>query len=49
MTLLGLKIGQAILDGRWPAELQLDDLLDGFRLAWERQPLHHSLMDLLSG
>jgi hypothetical protein len=28
---------EAILDGRQPAELQLDDLLDGFPLAWAEQ------------
>ena len=28
---------EAILDGRQPAELQLDDLLEGFPLEWERQ------------
>ena len=27
----------AILDGRQPAELQLDELLDGFPLEWEGQ------------
>jgi hypothetical protein len=30
---------EAILDGRQPAELQLDDLLEGFPLAWEGQAL----------
>jgi hypothetical protein len=31
------EIVEAILDGRQPVELQLDDLLDGFPLAWEGQ------------
>ena len=30
---------EAILDGRQPAELQLDDLLEGFPLGWEVQRL----------
>ena len=30
LTLLAPDIVEAILDGRQPAELQLDDLLDGF-------------------
>jgi hypothetical protein len=37
LTLLAPEIIEAILDGRQPAELQLDDLLDGFPLDW-RQP-----------
>ena len=37
LTLLAPEIVEAILDGRQPAELQLDDLLDGFPLEWERQ------------
>jgi hypothetical protein len=28
---------EAILDGRQPAELQLDDLLDAFPLEWKSQ------------
>jgi hypothetical protein len=28
---------EAILDGRQPADLQLNDLLKGFSLEWERQ------------
>ena len=31
LTLLAPEIVEAILDGRQPAELQLDDLLEGFR------------------
>ena len=34
LTLLAPEIVEAILDGRQPAELQLDDLLDGFPLEW---------------
>ena len=30
---------EAILDGRQPAELQLDDLLQGFPLEWEEPTL----------
>ena len=37
LTLLAPEIVEAILDGRQPAELQLDDLLAGFPLAWEAQ------------
>jgi hypothetical protein len=37
LTLLAPEIVEAILDGRQPAELQLDDLLDGFPLDWKRQ------------
>ena len=32
LTLLAPEIVEAILDGRQPAELQLDDLLEGFPL-----------------
>jgi hypothetical protein len=35
LTLLAPEIVEAILDGRQPARLQLDDLLVGFPLAWE--------------
>ena len=37
LTLLAPDIVEAILDGRQPAELQLDDLLNGFPLAWGDQ------------
>ena len=37
LTLLAPEIVEAILDGRQPAELQLDDLLKGFPLEWEMQ------------
>ena len=37
LTLLAPEIVEAILDGRQPAELQLDGLLEGFPLAWEGQ------------
>ena len=36
LTLLAPEIVEAILDGRQPAELQLDDLLVRFPLEWER-------------
>ena len=37
LTLLAPEIVEAILDGRQPAELQLDDLLEGVPLEWEGQ------------
>ena len=37
LTLLAPDIVEAILDGRQPVELQLDDLLEGFPLEWEKQ------------
>jgi hypothetical protein len=37
LTMLAPEIVEAILDGRQPAELQLDDLLAGFPLVWEDQ------------
>jgi hypothetical protein len=37
LTLLAPEIVEAVLDGRQPAGLQLDDLLRGFPLGWERQ------------
>ena len=37
LTLLAPDIVEAILDGRQPTELQLDDLLAGFPLEWEGQ------------
>ena len=37
LTLLAPEIVEAILDGRQPAELQLDDLLAGFPPDWDRQ------------
>ena len=36
LTLLAPEIVEAILDGRQPAELQLDHLLRGFPLEWDR-------------
>ena len=43
LTLLAPEIVEAILDGRQPAELQLDDLLEGFPLEWARQSRPHGL------
>ena len=40
LTLLAPHVVEAILDGRQPVELQLDDLLNGFPLEWERQRRH---------
>ncbi len=37
LTLLAPGIVDAILDGRQRADLQLDDLLEGFPLEWSRQ------------
>ncbi len=37
LTLLAPDIVESILDGRQPAELQLDDLLAGFPVEWEGQ------------
>ena len=37
LTLLAPEIVEAILDGRHPTEMGLDDLLTGFSLEWEGQ------------
>jgi hypothetical protein len=37
LTLLAPEIVEAILEGRQPAEMQLNDLLAGFPLVWEEQ------------
>ena len=37
LTLLAPEIVDAALDGRQPATLQLEDLLQGFPLVWEGQ------------
>ena len=37
LRLLAPEIVEAILDGRQPAGLQLDDLLEPFPLHWEEQ------------
>ena len=37
LTLLSPEIVEAILDGRQPAKMQLDDLLAEFPLEWEGQ------------
>ena len=37
LTLLAPDIVEAILDGRQPARLQLDDLLEAVPLEWEGQ------------
>ena len=44
LTLLAPEIVEAILDGRQPAELQLDDLLEGFPLEWGEQQRGFSWM-----
>ena len=44
LTLLAPEIVEAILDGRQPAELQLDDLLEGFPLGWQGQ--RHGLLGI---
>jgi hypothetical protein len=43
LALLAPDIVEAILDGRQPAELQLEDLLEGFPLAWEGQRVRFRL------
>jgi hypothetical protein len=40
LTFLAPEIVEAILDGRQPAELQLDELLEGFPLEWDEQVGH---------
>ena len=45
LTLLAPEIVEAILDGRQPAGLRLDDLLDAFPLEWERQREHWASTD----
>lgn len=47
LTLLAPEIVEAILDGRQPVELQLDDLLKGFPAEWERQLIKHPASHLL--
>lgn len=42
LTLLAPEIVEAILDGRQPAELRLDNLLECFPLEWEGQRSHFS-------
>ena len=37
LTLLVPDIVEAVLNGRQPAQLQLDDLLEGFPLDWDWQ------------
>jgi hypothetical protein len=37
LTLLAPEVVEAILDGRQPVDLQLDDLLAGFPLEWQQQ------------
>ena len=39
LTLLAPDVVEAILDGRQPADLQLDDLLEGVPFGWEVQRL----------
>ena len=45
MTLLAPEIVEAILDGRQPAELQLDDLLEGFPLESNSTELAHAIVE----
>jgi ParB-like chromosome segregation protein Spo0J len=40
LTLLAPEIVEAVLDGRQPQGRQLDDLLAGFPLHWDRQLPH---------
>ena len=40
LTLLAPEIVETILDGQQSAELQLDDLIEGFPLEWVGQRLH---------
>ena len=44
LTLLAPEIVEAILDGRQPAELQLDDLLRDFRWSGKANVLHSSMI-----
>lgn len=39
LTLLAPEIVEAILDGRQPAEIGLDDPLEGFPLEWASQAI----------
>ena len=39
LTLLAPGVVEAILDGRQPAEMQLDDLLEAFPLEWGKQQM----------
>ena len=43
LTLLAPEIVEAILDGRQPEEMQLDDLLEGFPLEWDAQRVDSEL------
>jgi len=40
LSLLAPDIVEAILDGRQPADIQLEDLLEGFPLGWAEQHTH---------
>jgi hypothetical protein len=40
LTLLAPEIVEAVLDGRQPVTMQLDDLLEGFPLEWVEQRFH---------
>ena len=46
LTMLAPEIVEAILDGRQPAELQLDDLLNGFPKDWEEQQIDQRRLNL---
>jgi hypothetical protein len=39
LTLLAPGIVEAVLDGRQPAGMKLDQLLEGFSVEWERQAM----------
>jgi hypothetical protein len=49
LTLLAPEIVEAILDGRQLAELQLDDLLEGFQLEWDGHASEFASGRFLSG
>jgi hypothetical protein len=42
LTLLAPEIVEAILDGRQPQKMRLEDLLEGWPVAWREQHVHFS-------